>query len=154
MLSTAIASPRYLFLIYLLQVLHFVGVCTCFASLFIYLFITTILHALAIISHPTRDWEWMAISGRVCTACILEKDDKQRTGVLTGNKSTRTSSILHFSDRSLDPFVGNIRKHQQICRDTRAASILGADPALPVRRARSRLIASRPSESVILLYTR
>lgn len=49
-----------------------------------------------------------------------------------------------------DPFVGNIRKHQQICRDTRAASILGAGPALPVRRARLRLIASRPSEPTIL----
>lgn len=54
----------------------------------------------------------------------------------------------------LDPFVGSIGRHQQICRDTRAASILGGGPALPVRRARLRLIASRPSEPVILSRTR
>lgn len=82
---------------------------SCSACLFIYLFIATILHAPAVISHPIHDGEQIATSGRVCTGFILEKDDKQRTGILTGNKSTRISSILHLSAR----FRSFCRQHQK-----------------------------------------
>jgi len=50
-----IASPRNLFRIYL-TVLHFAKA-NLLCSL-IYLFIATILHALAVISHPTHDGEY------------------------------------------------------------------------------------------------